>query len=291
MEKTQGMKLFRCNVCNFKANSMPKLEEHTKAVHLDKKDIQCPDCDFKTAWKRSMYDHRKLHEKGTLRMLSCNQCEFTTHNRGTLRTHRKVHDPVKDNMACEHCGKLFTRIASYQNHINIVHGNKLFSCDECDFTSKQKQAIKSHRLWKHTEDNKKFNCDFCQKGFVAKKDHKDHIESVHLGVKNYKCELCESEFYDKWNLQKHMKNHLADEDKLNCQFCPYVTPNRHILERHIDYAHTNPQEKQLNFKDCVLCDFVAKSGYDYKLHISSNHRGQLKCEFCDYKTDFLPIHE
>ena len=165
---------------NFRTFQESKFEEHTKAVHLVQKDMQCPHCDFKTAWKRSIDDHIKIvHRKGVQDDLKCELCDFRTHRKGSLRSHLLTHtDRNTEDINCEHCGKHFTRKDSYQNHLTKKHGNQTFSCEECDFTSKYKQAIKAHRLWKHTENNKNFQCDLCQKAYVTKKDLKCHTNHL-----------------------------------------------------------------------------------------------------------------
>ena len=282
----EHQEVYECNICSFRTIDEKNLEEHTKALHLDQKDIQCPHCDFKTAWQRSLYDHLKTqHQRSSLPKLTCPQCDFVTHSKSSLRTHQKVHRVVKDNIECEHCGTKFTRKESYDKHMRIAHGNsKTFKCDECDFVSKYPQAIKRHRLWKHTENNKQFQCDLCEKAYVTKKDLKHHTETAHLQIKKYKCEVCEFECYQKQSFKRHMDEHLPDDEKLKCDYCSYVTPNKNVLDRHVELSHINRPKGTNNFRNCVLCDYVAESGYDYKQHIASNHRGTLKCEFCDYET-------
>ena len=283
-EKTKE-KIHCCEFCEFKTDMILKLDEHMKAVHHVNKDIQCPKCDFKTAWQRSLDLHIKVkHEKDTLPKLTCSQCDFVTHSKPSFRSHQKLHQ-VKDNIECEHCGTRFTRKDSYKHHLKIVHGNsKTFKCDECDFVSKYPQAVKAHRLWKHTENNKQFQCDLCKKGYVTKKSLKYHIETAHLQTKKYKCEVCEFECFYKRNFKRHMDEHLPDDEKLKCDYCSYVTPNKNVLDRHIELSHKNRPEGTNNWRNCVLCEYVAESGYDYKLHIANNHRGKLKCEFCDFET-------
>ena len=168
--------------------------------------------------------------------------------------------------------------------LKLIFPYRTFKCNECDFVSKHPQAVKAHRLWKHTENNKQFKCDLCKRVFVTKDHLKSHTERAHLQAKKFKCEICEFECYEKRNFKRHMDEHLPDDDKLKCDYCTYVTPHKDVLDRHIEYSHKNRRKGTNNSRNCVLCNYVADSNYEYKLHIANNHRGQLKCEFCDFET-------
>ena len=136
----------------------------------------------------------------------------------------------------------------------------------------------------HTDNSKKFPCEICDKRFDGKAKLKGHIDSVHLKLKRFKCDQCDYECAEKGNLRKHMQKHALENDKFTCEFCSLATTNKRTLDGHIENSHKNGAEGTNNWKNCVLCEFVAKSGYEYKQHIARNHRGQLTCDFCDYVT-------
>ena len=103
--------------------------------------------------------------------------------------------------------------------------------------------------------------------------------SVHF-VARYKCDHCEYESTTKAALRSHEKQHLNDEDKLKCDFCSFRTPHKENLQKHTKNSHTG-KSKTMN---CSLCNFVAQSLRDYQNHLASIHKGNLLCEYCDFKT-------
>ena len=75
--------------------------------------------------------------------------------------------------------------------------SKPFQCDSC-----QEEFVETK-----SEDCQKssFTCTECSKEFTATRSVKEHIETVHEGVKNFKCQECEKEFAESSNLKVHIK--------------------------------------------------------------------------------------
>ena len=54
----------------------------------------------------------------------------------------------------------------------------------------QKYKMNLHIQMVHTsEEDRKYQCPFCQKGFVFKRRFEDHI-NTHTGKKPYYCDIC-----------------------------------------------------------------------------------------------------
>ena len=66
----------------------------------------------------------------------------------------------------------------------------------------------------HTpDDQKRFKCDVCGKGFVEKERLEDH-NNIHTGEKPYKCKFCSSCFASKGTHAMHERGHLGRGRKM-----------------------------------------------------------------------------
>ena len=66
-----------------------------------------------------------------------------------------------------------------------------------------------HVQTNHTSDEeKKYKCDVCGKGFYQKGAFQDHM-NTHTGEKPYKCKFCSACFASKGNHAMHQRGHLG----------------------------------------------------------------------------------
>ena len=81
-------------------------------------------------------------------------------------------------------------------------------CDQCGqlvATTLMKRHIDSQ----HTpNDQKKFKCDVCGKGFVVMAHLDDH-KNIHTGEKPYKCKYCTMSFASRGTHGMHERKHLG----------------------------------------------------------------------------------
>ena len=147
-----------------------------KEVRKESKAGVCPECGLLA---NNLSAHRKdshYTEKQT-----CSICSLEFRNLGKLHEHKKIHDKVP----CTECGKLFGT-----------------------------NRIKRHMQSAHTpDDQKKYRCDTCGKGFIENQRLSDHI-NVHTGEKPYKCKFCSSCFASNGTHALHERGHLKRGLKL-----------------------------------------------------------------------------
>ena len=61
----------------------------------------------------------------------------------------------------------------------------------------------------HTaNDEKKFKCDICGKGFAFRQNFEEH-KNVHTGENPFKCKFCSACFASKGTHAMHQKGHLG----------------------------------------------------------------------------------
>ena len=95
-----------------------------------------------------------------------------------------------------------------------------------------------------------FQCQLCDKRFKNNLTLKNHIESVHNGVK-YTCEQCFKQFTDRGSLSKHIKN-IHEGVRYECDQCGYKATQQQNLKVHIQSVHEgviyNCPQKNCNYR-------------------------------------------
>ena len=120
---------------------------------------------------------------------------------------------------CHICGKNFRNGYPLKLHVRTVHeGIKSFKCLSCDRALGSKNALKYHikgcgkvesmEIKKRRDKNR---CRWCAKGFTAPQTLKQHIKTVHEGVKSFKCPSCGKAFSIGQNMKRHIKIHHKEE--------------------------------------------------------------------------------
>ena len=147
---------------------------------------------------------------------------------------------------CPKCNKSFNTFVRAMSHIRNIHEKK--PCTICGKII-QNNSMTTHIQQAHTaNDEKKFKCETCGKGFVANNALQDHI-NTHTGEKPHVCKACVKGFASYGNLRTHIqREHTAnDEKKFKCETCGkgFVVNNK--LQDHIN-IHTG--EKPYVCKAC-----------------------------------------
>ena len=115
-----------------------------------------------------------------------------------------VHNPEKQ--ICHKCDQELNNLDSLKEHIKSEH--TMVSCTICGKIYGAK-PMKRHIRSAHTaNDQKKFKCEVCGKGFVNSHELKDH-KNIHTGEKPYKCEICPVSFASKGTHAMHQRRHLG----------------------------------------------------------------------------------
>ena len=132
----------------------------------------------------------------------CPECGKSVQN---LKGHlNNVH--YKVTQICPHCARDLPSVNSLREHIKKVH--EKVPCVQCGRLVAV-ALMKRHIESKHTpEDQKKFKCEVCGKGFSVKENFLDH-KNIHTGEKPYKCKFCSACFASKGTHAGHQRSHLG----------------------------------------------------------------------------------
>ena len=191
---------FRCDICQKGFTGFSELKNHL-TVHSDERSHSCPECNNRFKTKYQLGTHMKTHRVPDQMCSMCAAC-FTSPTKLKLhidRVHKKLR-PCK----CDRCERSFSDKGKLKDHIQRIHeDNRPWVCESCGRTFKIKMDLAAHLLM-HKE--KRFACDECDYRCV-RPDYLTKHRRIHTGEKPYHCEACEMRFSNRTSLVLHQNKH------------------------------------------------------------------------------------
>jgi len=160
---------------------------------------------------------------------------------------------------CNLCPEKYSKFNELLNHDSTVHCDvpKKFSCKTCG-----KLFLNIGRLEVHerVHREKLFQCQLCQKKFVAQKTLNNHL-NIHIGL--YNCQTCGYKAHNMRNLKVHENTHSTVKNYC-CNDCKKEFTMLSSLRRHNRLVH----QKSVLYR-CNQCDFstIQPSNLKYDLFI------------------------
>ena len=179
-------------------------------------------------------------------------------------------DNSVEKIDCYMCDSKFSTRHNFMRHIETVHEKKRkYKCQQCNFDASSKRGIKEHAMRSHKEPIEPIpilQCHQCDKTFLRNQYLRDHIKSVHQGMKSgfqVACPKCGKMMY-KRSLQKHIHDiHL--EGNYECDKCNKQFTSQNNMKRHIQTEH-----KGLRFF-CDQCDYFTTDKRVVLTHMEKRH--------------------
>ena len=114
--------------------------------------------------------------------MECPKCNLVLKNAYYLKNHKR--SACERKMACNICGGMFRRI---ELHMRTMHT---------------------------AEEDKKFHCSYCGKGFTSRQSFLSHEMNIHVSQKAFQCRYgCENRYNDQSNMFHHEKRHHGSSFK------------------------------------------------------------------------------
>jgi len=295
----------QCSQCYFVTDQEYKLMEHMHKRHSNDGKVlmySCPDCDYKTKWKRLIKGHRRIH---TGELFRCSKCDFATITKTRLNEHETTHLEMSERgYACPHCPYKATRQTRLNEHIVNRHypdRKQLHKCDKCEFSTLWKSYMKVHQKI-HTGEV--FKCSRCTYATPVRSQLQRHERSLHkvgngfkISTANnlYKCGHCPYTAARKARLSEHIhqRHNDANLEVLHCPACSFITTWQKSLEDHMS-VHDK------DWLRCDACEYRTVSTEDFREHMQTNHLvGGYRCTLCefvgkeieDYNSHLISDHE
>lgn len=149
-----------------------------------------------------------------------------------------------------------------------------------DYTPPQKQAP--------ALAGTSLKCDHCSAVLAHKDSLTQHIQRVHMNVRNHKCPKCDFAAYHQHELQVHVRSAHTKTGKLPCLHCDKKFATETTLRTHFDRMH--PREKMpTTSNQQFVCEKCAIDGIERafttefarKYHQETEHaKPKHVCPFC-----------
>ena len=300
MRLHKAKKPSECSLCNYTAGSSEELQDHV-LQHCKVRTYQCKLCTSSFSYKSQLRAHMRAHNERA--PFSCIHCPFQTIDPVVFTNHGKEH--LQTIHLCPTCGQKYDTKSELERHTQTkCRGKEVLKCDECDFTSINKESYRKHMRW-HGKAYKCEKCEFSSTNYTEFKSHsRTHEEEQEL-----KCDLCDFIASSTRSLKSHMKRHVNDQrfvqqplEQYKCNMCGYVCHHlpslkshmwRHASEASYSYENTNEvinaaidydsrtEEEKKNKQNamapdclvtfrCCQCGFETMEKSDLNLHMKSH---------------------
>ena len=153
---------------------------------------------------------------------------------------------------------------------------KSFQCERCKSSYALKHLLREHVSSVH-EGIKPFECEICETRFARKQHLQTHTLSVHEGIKPFNCEICESHFATVGQLERHISSVHDRKKQFRCDTCHTSFSLEQHLKRHHKYENRCKPIK------CFICDVIVNSNMALITHFSKVHEGKkpFQCSQCE----------
>jgi hypothetical protein len=122
----------------------------------------------------------------------------------------------------------------------------------------------------------RFKCNDCSYTSQTKNWLVEHVNAVHLNMKNFKCHKCDYATGFSSNMSAHkLKPHEQ------CDQCDVVMTSKYLMVRHKMQVHA----LRTKTYQCESCPFKARNLNLFQMHVKTAH-SSFGCSFCTFKTRF-----
>jgi KRAB domain-containing zinc finger protein len=181
-----------CDICGV---YFVNVEQHRRIHSLE--GLTCIECDIRFEDRRAFLRHNKKH-RDTEKKASCDQCGkgFTNiyHLNKHLKKHIKVQKIGGEKLKCDTCNRTFFDKKEMGSHVCKHH-----SCEICGIKFLRARNLRLHARMHSGEVV--YPCELCESLFLNKKRRREHFRDYHTNnEKKYKCDICDKRFLVKVSL-------------------------------------------------------------------------------------------
>ncbi|XP_060867315.1 gastrula zinc finger protein xFG20-1-like [Metopolophium dirhodum] len=230
------VEMFGCNQCDFKTNSLYKLNTFHKNIHKQEKPFLCSMCKKGFKSIKQLRNHKAIHVKNGRSSpkaeLVCQHCCRNFSSKPLLHQHiASVHIGVRP-YTCNICGYATAVASSLKLHQRLHTGEKPFACDECGFRTADHNTLRKHKM-RHT-GRKNYTCPLCDYSCIQACSYKNHLKSKHPGMDDgfvYSCNMCNFKTICKDIYMLHIVKHKEETVHINDTCDPIIDLDEMLNEK------------------------------------------------------------
>ena len=156
--------------------------------------------------KTGLEDEEKKIDPDDNQQHLCPECGKGYVSENAVRKHMEYMHPINpiNTFVCNVCGKNFKNNSKLKNHM-LLHEPPTKPCPFCDKLFETNHKVKKHIKSTHVEDDQKlYQCSYCQKGFSRKESYEGHMND-HKNIRPYQCSMCDKAYRNSFDFQQHVK--------------------------------------------------------------------------------------
>ena len=145
---------------------LPKYFRGTFQMTHKKQKFSCPypECDYKAAKKKTVYEHQKIIHEGAS-LYQCNLCDAKFSRENVLEDHKIYKHNYGDVNAgvCKFCNRRFHQASALRRHVKREHSdNPYYCCKFCGVKFLARSGMYYHMKVRHNESSTKWCVEcFC----------------------------------------------------------------------------------------------------------------------------------
>ena len=186
--------------CDIAFKMVKEKVTHYKLVHMGYK--ECPKCNKIVQSLEQQYHNcaplKKKEDKYKDKYVVCEDCGKEIHSKKIAYHTKKYHEVVE--CSCDKCGRKYNDTMSLRDHMRDC-----MKAEQCNLCGAMVSRINDHIRNVHTaEEDKRFVCNLCGKGFHQKKKLENHKMNNHLKLRPHRCRYgCDIGYNDTSNRNAH----------------------------------------------------------------------------------------
>lgn len=199
-------------LCTTKDYSLKLIKGNNIEIKIDVSEIGCEICNEPFSGFEEVIDH----------LISKHNMEYNKNIDIPFQEYRLV------DFRCLYCEEQFSYFGYLVKHVNNVHPQNCFICDDCGVTFNKKRDLSIHLRNYHRQGG--YPCDLCLKNFETRLILRRHQNNMHFR----QCKCCGLRFASLSLLQKHVQvDHPQNESNMKCSYCSKEFHTSLGLRQHI----------------------------------------------------------
>ncbi|GBP13528.1 Zinc finger protein 234 [Eumeta japonica] len=246
-----------CDTCRIAFTTTSNLQKHIKTsskhqIQLKLRKLK-ENKDQTDPETESRLDQIKRDVTDSLNKYACPQCDRRFQWRGNLARHVRSHKAkAAGELRCQPCGRTFSSIATYQQHMtmsksHVAEEDYKYICTYCGKKFANKTRLKDHVDWDHLK-NYVHTCRVCKKVFKSHTSLYLHDQAVHRRNTEHLCDHCGKAFQNRAKLRSHIVAMHTTEQPYRCPVCAAAFSWHSCLSRHVRVVHQNLKAKRRRAK-------------------------------------------